>query len=217
MIADMAELSGEPRLKRIVDGFLKSSGQSPSIWHHMVDGTLPVRPLARGNLDQLVGYQRWIANGIAPRGAAHRVGAIKHVLAGQVRLGARALISSSPCSSTASGSRTKRSRPWSIDLCTGIAFEANWDVRVTDLYLQRVAFLLAAGRPDLVKRRWVERVIAKQEQDGGWIGSWYGWGPRLFEFRLRKPPPQSHTTVQGMWILYMLKYRYSGWMDQRYR
>ncbi len=34
-----------------------------------------------------------------------------------------------------------------------IASEAVWDVRVTDLYLQRAAFLLAAGKPDLVKRR----------------------------------------------------------------
>ena len=49
--------------------------------------------------------------------------------------------------------------------------------------------LLAAGRPDLVKRRWVERVLAKQEHDGGWIESWYGWGPRLFEVRLQKPRP----------------------------
>jgi len=53
------------------------------------------------------------------------------------------------------------------NLCEGIAFEANWDISLTDLYLQRIAFLLAAGRPDLVKRRWAERILAGQEEDGG--------------------------------------------------
>ena len=217
MIADMAELSGEPRLKRSVDGFLKSAGKSPSIWHQMVDGTLPVRPLARRDLDQLVEYQRWMAYGIAPREVplteserSNMFSRDKYIWGTRTHQLFALLLYRKRVQDEAVASLVDH-------LCAGIAFEANWDFRVTDLYLQRVAFLLAAGRPDLVKRRWVERVLAKQEQDGGWIGSWYGWGPRLFEFTLRKPRPQSHTTVQGMWILYMLKYRYSGWIDQRYR
>ena len=217
MIADMAELSGEPRFKRIVDGFLKGAGKSPSVWHHMVDGTLPIRAPARRDLDRLFEYQRWLAYGAAPREVSLTESERSNMFSRDKYIW---------------GTRThqlfalllyrKRAQDEAVaslidHLCAGIAFEANWDFRVTDLYLQRVAFLLAAGRPDLVKRRWVERVLAKQEQDGGWIGSWYGWGPRLFEVSLRKPRPQSHTTVQGMWILYMLKYRYSGWIDQRYR
>jgi hypothetical protein len=78
--------------------------------------------------------------------------------------------------------------------------------------MQRMAFVLAAGRPDLIRRRWVERAIAKQHADGGWISSWYGWGPGLFVFRLSPKVPNSHTTVQGVWTLYMLKYRYPEWL-----
>jgi len=83
-------------------------------------------------------------------------------------------------------------------LCAKIAVEENWDVRVTDLYLQRMAFILAAGRPDLIKRRWVERAIASQQPDGGWIASWHGWGPGLFAFNTRREASNSHTTIQGV-------------------
>ena len=96
-------------------------------------------------------------------------------------------------------------------LCERIAFEAFWDIRVTDLYLQRIAFLLAAGRPDLVKRRWVERLLEHQTESGGWQPAWHGWGPDLFRFSLEEDPPNAHATVQGAWVLYMLKYRYPNW------
>jgi hypothetical protein len=75
-----------------------------------------------------------------------------------------------------------------------------------------MAFVLAAGRPDLIRRRWVERAIASQHADGGWIASWYGWGPGLFAFSHRPMVPNSHTTVQGVWALSMLKYRYPDWL-----
>ena len=65
-------------------------------------------------------------------------------------------------------------------LCERIADEAAIDFRVTDIYLQRVAFALAAGRPDLVKRRWVRRLLQSQQPDGGWKRSWYGLGPGVF-------------------------------------
>jgi hypothetical protein len=182
MIADMAKMSGEPRLGRIVDGFLKEAGESSSVWRHMVDRTIPVRPPSRGDLDQWVEYQRWIAYGSAPREIPLTESERSYMFSRDKYLW---------------GKRThqlfalllyrKRAQdgeavaPLIDHLCAGIALEANADFRVTDLYLQRVAFLLAAGRPDLVKRRWVERVLAKQEQDGGWIESWYGWGPGLFK------------------------------------
>ena len=102
-------------------------------------------------------------------------------------------------------------------LCERIALEAQWDVRVTDLYLQRIAFILAAGRPDLIKRRLVERAMANQKQDGGWIASWYGWGPKLFEYSFRQPATNSHTTVQAVWALYLLKYRFPTWIEQTFK
>ena len=67
-----------------------------------------------------------------------------------------------------------------------IASEASIDFRVTDLYLQRIAFLLATGQIDLVRRRWVERALAAQRSDGGWLVSWHGWQPSPFSFRFEE-------------------------------
>jgi hypothetical protein len=98
-----------------------------------------------------------------------------------------------------------------------IASEASIDFRVTDLYLQRIAFLLAAGQPDLVKRRWVERALAAQQPNGGWLWSWYGWQPKSFRFRFAEVSSTSHPTAQGMWMVYMLKYRYPQWIEKNYQ
>ena len=84
-----------------------------------------------------------------------------------------------------------------------IASEASIDFRVTDLYLQRIAFLLAAGQPDLVKRRWVERALAAQQPNGGWLYSWHGWQPKPYRFGFTEEISTCHPTVQGMWITYM--------------
>jgi len=97
-----------------------------------------------------------------------------------------------------------------------IASEASIDFRVTDLYLQRIAFLLAAGQPDLVKRRWVERALNAQQPDGGWSYSWYGWQPKPYRFRFVQESSTSHPTAQGMWMVYMLKYRYPQWIEKNY-
>ncbi len=57
-----------------------------------------------------------------------------------------------------------------VQLAHHIHKEARWDLRVNDLYFQRLATLLMIGRAYLIKPRWVERVMAKQLADGGW--SW---------------------------------------------
>jgi hypothetical protein len=98
-----------------------------------------------------------------------------------------------------------------------IASEASIDFRVTDLYLQRIAFLLAAGQQDLVKRRWVERALGAQQSDGGWSYSWYGWQPKPYRFRFAEESSTSHPTAQGMWMVYMLKYRYPQWIEKNYQ
>jgi hypothetical protein len=98
-----------------------------------------------------------------------------------------------------------------------IASEASIDFRVTDLYLQRIAFLLAAGQQDLVKRRWVERALDAQQSDGGWSYSWHGWQPKPYHFRFAEEGSTSHPTAQGMWMVYMLKYRYPQWIEKNYQ
>ncbi len=218
MIADMADLSEDQRLRLIVADFLADPRFHPNyIWRRMLDPTTQVKPPTREQLDLYQDYNRWILYAIAPQ---------------EVKLTFEEQADMFAPDRFVWGSRTHqlfaliiyRSRvensPVVHDLINHlsekIALEAHWDIRVTDLYLQRLAFILAAGRPDLIKRRWVERAIASQKQDGGWVESWYGWGPRLFRFSVRQKVPISHTTVQGMWFLYMLKYRYPEWIEQHY-
>jgi len=98
----------------------------------------------------------------------------------------------------------------------GVARDAHWDFRVTDAYYQRSAFVLGAGRPELIRRRWIERILDYQKADGSWSYCWYGWCRGIFEFRMQDSDP-GHATVQATWALYMLKYRYSQWIDQHYR
>jgi hypothetical protein len=99
-------------------------------------------------------------------------------------------------------------------LAEKVARDEHYDFRVTDSYLQRSAFILAAGRPDLVRQRWVERILENQNPDGSWNYCWYGWCRGVFEFRGYDP---SHATVQAAWVLTMLKYRYPQWMEEHYR
>ena len=97
----------------------------------------------------------------------------------------------------------------------GVAGDEFWDFRVTDAYVQRSAFVLGAERPELIKSRWIERILDYQHPDGSWSYCWYGWCRGVFEFSLGEEDP-GHSTVQAAWALYMLKYRYPQWIDQHY-
>jgi hypothetical protein len=98
-----------------------------------------------------------------------------------------------------------------------IAMEATYDFRVTDLYLERIPFLLAAGRPDLVKPRWVERILAAQQSDGGWRYTWGGWGPHVLSYADAGERSQAHPTGLGMWLTNMLKHRYPEWIEKNFQ
>ena len=215
MIADMASMSGDQRLHQIVEEFLANPRlPSDNVWRRVLDPTAKVRGPTQQQLARLQDYHRWFVYAIA---------------SDEVRMPTSERTALFAPDRFVWGSRTHQlfalllyrnrvERGPSIDalinhLCEKIAREAKWDIRITDLYLQRIAFLLAAGRPNLVKRRWIERVIVGQAANGGWVSSWHGWGPGLFAFTLRKRSPNAHTTVQGVWILYMLKYRYPMWIE----
>jgi len=100
-------------------------------------------------------------------------------------------------------------------LCDRLSHELTWDRAVTDIYIQKIAFTLFAKHPEKIKHRWVERVIENQESDGGWNDRW------LLVFRSRKrpafdfknPPTDAHATIQALWLLYQVKYRYPQQFD----
>lgn len=214
IIDDMADMSEEPRLRRMVEVYLEMPGNS--LWRRLADKQAEVKPMSRSELDQLEDYQRWTLYALAPAEVplnaeekadmfsenAHHWGSLTHQL---ISLYVYWKYQGEDVDAL-------------LDhLSERIAFEAIWDIRITDFYLQRVAFLLAVGRPDLVKPRWVERIIAKQDTDGGWSADWHGWGPDILRFQWKQQGTNAHTTVQGMWALYMLKYRYPEWIKKNYR
>lgn len=94
-------------------------------------------------------------------------------------------------------------------LCSRLSLELVFDVAVVDIYIQKVAFVLNAGFPKKIRRRWVERIIDNQLPDGGWNDRWFflqsGRRPIL---GLEQPAGNQHATVQAVLVLYMIRYQY---------
>lgn len=90
-----------------------------------------------------------------------------------------------------------------------IVLQLTWDIRVVDVYLQRVMMLLITGAEASVKPVWIEQVLAHQLDDGGWSGfvalfampsgQSFGFSGRLVSFGKEKS--DFHATAQGVYIL----------------
>jgi hypothetical protein len=216
MFVDSAAISGDPRLQdlssKIVAAYRK--GQ-PGLFAKLVDPAIAGSARSSARLEE---YQRWFLHGLSPAASPlsapeladmfspdkFRMYDATHQLFALYLY--RKFNGDTPELSRLMGRLEER-----------IATEAALDFRVSDLYLQRIAFLLAAGRPDLVKPRWVDRVLAAQQSDGGWRYTWHGWGPHMFSFRLSDAHSLAHPTAQGVWLANMLKYRYPDWIEKNTR
>ena len=94
-----------------------------------------------------------------------------------------------------------------------IVFQLSWDVRVVDVYLQRVLMLLVTGAQSSVKPVWLQQVLAHQLPDGGWgdfdpliplPGAGYlGYSSRILS--IGQPASSFHATAQGVYILSWLQ------------
>ncbi len=218
MVVDCASLSSEPRMKALGSVFVDAWKVDANVLGKMVDPAIPTNTTSDRELQNLEEYQRWILHGAAPNDVPlspqeledmfspdkYRTGKATH------QLFALYFYRKSK-GSTPELDRLMRK------IEERIAWEAALDFRVTDIYLQRLAFLLAAGRPDLIRPRWVERAFAAQQIDGGWLENWHGWTRTPYRFSFADDLPIAHSTAQGMWICYMLKYRYPEWIDQNYK
>lgn len=86
-----------------------------------------------------------------------------------------------------------------------------WDFRVGDAYLQRNLVLAEAGRIDLIKPVWIQRILDAQNPDGGWddihpianLGE-YTTGLSSTMPVIKKPDSTFHATAQGVWLLSLL-------------
>lgn len=214
MVRRMNEQTPHPDWQAMVDTYGHTHTNTRYVWRRLAHPQAEVERVNRSEVREKSDYQRWIAFGLA---------------ADEVPLSEEDLASMLSPDRHSRGSLTHQLFALMIvreqgrsdldeqdldqlmnTLCERIASEAVWDFRVTDLYLQRVAFLLAAGRPDLVEPRWIERILANQQADGGFLKSWYGWGPGVLQ-RSPSKEPTPHATVQGVWLMYMLKHQYPDW------
>jgi hypothetical protein len=218
MIVDCASLSDEPRIKAIGSSFLEAWRVEASVFCRMVDPTLPTTPPSAEQLQSLEEYQRWILHGAAPDDVPLSPKAMEYMFSPDRNRTGKA---THQLLALYFYRKSKGSTP-DLDrlmqrIEERIAWEAALDFRVTDLYLQRIAFLLAAGRPDLIRPRWVERAFDAQQIDGGWLQNWHGWSRTPYRFSFSDKGPTAHATAQGMWIACMLKYRYPEWIGQNYK
>jgi len=217
MVADCALISADQRLQSLAAAYFRVN-LKPYRWGRLVDPNCPFERLPAGLLLRFDDYMRWFLHAVVPTEYPltaedradmfspdkYRTGSATHQLLALHLY--RKHNGSNP------------HLDWVIrHISMRIASEASIDFRVTDLYLQRIAFLLVAGQQDLVKRRWVERALDAQQPDGGWSYSWHGWQPKPYRFQFGEESTTSHPTVQGMWITYMLKYRYPKWIENNYQ
>lgn len=93
-----------------------------------------------------------------------------------------------------------------------IANQLYYDIRVVDVYLQRILMLIDTGAADLVKPSWIQNVIDAQLADGGWsefdplfpLGGnrFFGYGQKFFA--VKQPIPSFHTVAQGVLLFSLL-------------
>ena len=219
MIADMEKMSADPRLQSLLDEYhrrlLHPVELFDLVWIRLVDRRAPI-PAIPFRAMRMEPYERiWDAYAIAPNNVgiypAYRAdmfsptkyvwGVRQHQLLALVMY------------RDFNGDNAELD--FTINhLSEKIARDAHYDFRVSDSYIQRTTFVLAAGRPDLVRPRWPERILENQTADGSWKYCWYGWCRGIFEFNITNP---GHPTVQAAWALTMLKYRYPQWIKEHYR
>lgn len=93
-----------------------------------------------------------------------------------------------------------------------IVLQLSWDIRVVDVYLQRVMMLMVTDAASLIKPIWIHQVLEAQLDDGGWgdfdpllslPGQRYlGFSSRIVS--IAKPRSSFHATAQGVYLLTML-------------
>ena len=215
MIQDMREPVQIPELEDILATHLEN--RSPrNFWRKMIAPGSETERMLRRRLRGLDQFQRWMAYAIDPDNV-ELTDEDKAAMFSPTKNKNRDLTHQLMAIDMYQdfGFAKEDYEPLLGTLCERIASECTIDFRVTDMYLQRVACILAAGRPDLVKRRWIERIIENQADNGGYHYAWNGWGPNLFKV-FDNRGPLAHASVQGIWVLYMIRHRYPEWIEKNY-
>ena len=224
MVGDMAEMSGDSRLRDFVQGYLASDRVSiPGVpmtydWAHWADPSVPVPEIPLAEASRMSWQNRWFGYASAPdripltpEDRTNLFSPTKYSWGARLHVQLLALDIYRRFNGTSPELEAVIN-----PVAEGVARDAFWDFRVTDAYYQRSAFILGAGRPDLVRSRWIDRILDAQRPDGSWNFCWHGWCRGILEFRRGEDDP-GHSTVQAAWALYQIKYRYANWIERNYR
>ncbi len=211
MVNDMVELSDNPDFKKIVDDYTSNSSAR---WRKLVDQRYPFKEMPEHKWKKLEQYHRWIAFSLSN----NKVALTSQDLADMYD--AEKFTGYDLTHQLLALMIHKRSNPFDDKLeiligrvCERIAQENAGDFRVTDLYVERVAFLFMAGRSDLVRGKWVWRILSNQQDDGGWKWTWYGLNSGWFNHQSPWQGTNAHTTTMAVWAAYMIQYRYPTWIE----
>ena len=222
MIADMEKMSGDARLRTMLDDYLHSryvgnpARPITFVWARFADPQVHVPMLLAMDLGNVGFEERWDAYATAPD-RVELTNADKADMFSPTKYnwGRRQhQLLALDIYRYYNGGSEELDQTMN-HLAEMVARDGHYDFRVNDSYHQRSAFVLGAGRPDLIRSRWIERILDYQRADGSWAYCWYGWCRGIFEFKFRDSDP-GHSTVQAAWALYMLKYRYPQWIEQHY-
>jgi hypothetical protein len=209
MLQDIDTMHADPLCSDIVKSFMAAPAR-PDCWKRLLDADWPVINSALNRaIDEECLDNKWTLYAIAPecanitpeeiklydpdrwrnRKLTHQLWALTHL-------------------------RQRQGPDDKLDsliehLCDRIAGSQRFDLAVVDIYLQKTAFVLQAGFPEKVRRRWVERIIANQRSDGGWNDKWFVFTSETRRPSLGRSASNQHATAQAFWLLSQVKHRYA--------
>ena len=210
MLDECVELRPNPVFEEIIESFMEVRVR-PECWKRLIDPNWPVnewelnRTIERETIDN-----KWVLYAIAPEKA--RISAEELDLFNPERWQQRRLTHQLDALVTLKkrGVKSDEKLDELIEhLCNRVRGELFFDSAVIDIYIQKVTFILRAGFPEKIRKRWIERIIANQLPNGGWNDRWlcFNSGSKL-EFGFTTPPSNQHTTIQALTLLYLVKYKY---------
>jgi hypothetical protein len=206
MLKEIDNLKPTPLFSDIVGSFMAAPTR-PRCWKRLVD---PNWPVDEWELNQTIKQEhldnKWVLYAMAPDKA--QVTPDQMHLFDPQRWSGRQLVHQLDALVILTRTRGTNDEMDKLieHLADRLSNELVFDIGLVDI--GKVVFVLRAGFPKKIRRRWVERIIAGQLPDGGWDGS-------LLFFTsdsrpsLGSPPPSSqHGTILALTALYMVRYQY---------
>ena len=211
MLQDIDAMTGEPVYLETTEYFLDMSLGTLSCWKRLLD---PQWQVSTVNINKAIREEKldykWILYAIATDQARLTEDTMNGLF--NTQRWKNSVLTHQLWALIHLRQRNGNSKEWDTviqQLCQRLSQREKIAIGVYDIYIQRVGFILFAGHPELINRRWVERIIGDQDADGGWNDRWF-----CFRSVARKPtldinqPSTQHATVQALWTLMQIKHRY---------